>query len=149
MALWSSIIISLVLFDEFDEFFQVAEKMEFLPTQKKFSAEYSWHTLTLWLRGITCWKSLWFLSSHSWRLFPFIYLLVLSMFFFLRPLKGLLTYLKRFFWDNDKFAFMVSLVIKGWWHRFGCVVYGLELKRPHRWQKCKLTAQNNTFYRFR
>jgi hypothetical protein len=42
----------------------------------------------------------------------------------------------------------LSWVIKGWWHWFGSVVYGPELRRPCRWQKCKQTAENNTYYRF-
>ena len=44
--------------------------------------------------------------------------------------------------------FWLSWVIKGWWHQFGSVVYGPELRRPHRWQKCKQTAKNGTYYRF-
>ena len=42
-------------------------------------------------------------------------------------------------------------VIKGWWHRFGSVVYGRlfrELRRPRRWQKCKQTAKKGPYYRF-
>ena len=31
----------------------------------------------------------------------------------------------------------LSWVIKGWWHCFGSVVFGLELRQPCRWRKCK------------
>ena len=33
-----------------------------------------------------------------------------------------------------------------WCHGNWSVVYGLELRSPRRWQKCKQTAENNTFY---
>ena len=45
----------------------------------------------------------------------------------------------------------LSWVIKGWWHRFGSVVYGRlfqELSCHRRWRKCKQMAVDNTFYRF-
>ena len=51
----------------------------------------------------------------------------------------------------SKSKLRVSWVIKGWWHRFGSVVYGCifqELRRPRRWQKCKQKAKFDTFYRF-
>ena len=47
--------------------------------------------------------------------------------------------------------FTLSWVIKKWWQQFGSVVYSClfqELRSPHRWQKCKQTAKNDTFYRF-
>ena len=47
---------------------------------------------------------------------------------------------------------LLSWVIKGWRNRFGSVAYGRlfqELRCPRRWWKCKQTAKNNTFYRFR
>ena len=47
--------------------------------------------------------------------------------------------------------FSLSWVIKGWWNRFGSVVYGRlfqDLRRPRRWQKCKQTAKNDPLYRF-
>ena len=40
-------------------------------------------------------------------------------------------------------------VINGWCHGNRSAVYGPELRCPCRWRKCKQTAQNDTFYRFR
>ena len=40
----------------------------------------------------------------------------------------------------------ISRVINGWCHGSRSVVYWLELRRPHGWQKCKQTAENDTFY---
>ena len=40
-------------------------------------------------------------------------------------------------------------MIKEWSHRHRSVVYGPVLRRPRRWRKCKQTAENDTFYRFR
>ena len=53
--------------------------------------------------------------------------------------------------EKTKDCSWVSWVIKGWWHRFGSVVYCRlfqELRRPRRWWKCKQTAENDTYYRF-
>ena len=38
------------------------------------------------------------------------------------------------------------LVINGCCHGNQSVIYGPELRRPHRWQKWKQTAENHTFY---
>ena len=49
----------------------------------------------------------------------------------------------------DGFISKVSWVIKGWWHRFRCVIYGPCWDAlVHSWQKCKQKAKNNTYYRF-
>ena len=60
--------------------------------------------------------------------------------------------LRKAFNVGTESYFLLSWVIEGWWHRFRSVVYGClfrELRQPHWWQKCKQTAKNKTFYRFR
>ena len=51
----------------------------------------------------------------------------------------------------QNYFLLLFFPIKGWCHCFGSVVYGCifwELRRPCRWQKCKQTAVDDTYYQF-
>ena len=82
--------------------------MEFLPTQKKvFCWVFLTHFDPVTKRDYLLKEFVVFVKPFMKAFFIHLVSIGIGHVFFLRPLKGLLTYLKRFFWDNDKFAFMV------------------------------------------